>query len=181
MLADLISSKTRIKLLLKFFLNSRSSSHLRALADEFDESTNAVRVELNRLEEAKMLSSTVSGNKKIYSANISHPLFGDIQQIVRKHLGIDQLILQIIERLGDVHEVYLIGPFASGNNCPIIDLLIIGDVQLDYLAQLTVKAEALVHRKIRYINYTMKEWDAEMIEEFEGHPLLIWSNNGVYV
>ena len=49
MLDTLISSQTRLKLLLKFFLNSSTSSYLRDLESEFGESTNAIRLELNRL------------------------------------------------------------------------------------------------------------------------------------
>ena len=41
MIDSLISSKTRIKLLMKFFLNPGVTSYLRGLADEFGESTNA--------------------------------------------------------------------------------------------------------------------------------------------
>ena len=50
MLDSLITSKTRIKLLLKFFLNTSTHAYLRGLADEFGESTNALRLELNHLE-----------------------------------------------------------------------------------------------------------------------------------
>ena len=57
MLDSLITSKTRIKLLLKFFLNSSMKAYLRGLAEEFGESTNAIRLELNHLEEAGLLKS----------------------------------------------------------------------------------------------------------------------------
>jgi predicted transcriptional regulator len=72
MIETLISSKTRIKLLLKFFLNSETTSYLRHLESEFGESTNAIRLELNKLEEAGMLNSQFEGNKKIYQANKQH-------------------------------------------------------------------------------------------------------------
>ena len=52
MIEALISSKTRIKLLLKFFLNSKTTSYLRGLEAEFGESSNAIRIELNRFEKA---------------------------------------------------------------------------------------------------------------------------------
>ena len=80
MLADFISSKTRVKLLLKFFLNTNTTSYLRGLAEEFDESTNAVRLELNRLERAGMLISRSSGNKKLYQANKTYPLLGKFKK-----------------------------------------------------------------------------------------------------
>ncbi len=50
MLGTLITSKTRVKLLLKFFLNSNAKAHLRGLETEFGESSNAIRLELNRFE-----------------------------------------------------------------------------------------------------------------------------------
>jgi NTP pyrophosphatase (non-canonical NTP hydrolase) len=45
----LITSKTRVKMLLKFFTNGTSSAYLRGLAEEFGESTNAIRHELNNV------------------------------------------------------------------------------------------------------------------------------------
>ena len=70
MLDTLISSKTRVKLLLKFFLNSNTRSYLRSLETEFGESTNAIRIEINRFEQAGMLSSELVGNKKMFRANL---------------------------------------------------------------------------------------------------------------
>ena len=96
MLESLITSKTRIKLLLKFFLNSSTKAYLRGLESEFGESTNAIRLELNRFEKAGMLSSQNEGNRKVFSANTSHPLFPEIQNLLRKHLGIDQLIEDLL-------------------------------------------------------------------------------------
>ena len=45
----LISSKTRIKLIIRLFFNPQTRSYLRELAKEFDVSTNSVREELNQL------------------------------------------------------------------------------------------------------------------------------------
>ena len=69
MLDTLITSKTRIKLLLKFFSNKSNSAYLRSLAEEFGKSTNSVRIELNRLAEAGLLESEPSGNTVLYKAN----------------------------------------------------------------------------------------------------------------
>ena len=69
MIEALISSKTRIKLLLKFFLNSSNKSYLRGLETEFGDSTNGIRLELNKLEEAGLLKTRIKGNKKIFQPN----------------------------------------------------------------------------------------------------------------
>ena len=55
MLATLISSKTRLKIFIRFFLNLAKSSHLRRLTSDFNELTNPIRLELNNLSEADYL------------------------------------------------------------------------------------------------------------------------------
>ena len=92
MLESLISSKTRINLLLKFFLNPNTQAYLRELAKEFDESSNGVRIELNRLTQAKVLRSTTQGRTIQYSANLNHPLFEELSSLVRKMVGLDQVV-----------------------------------------------------------------------------------------
>lgn len=175
MIETLISSKTRVKLLLKFFLNSRTKSYLRSLETEFDESTNAIRLELNRFEKAGMLQSDIEGNKKYFTANIQHPLFENLQQIVRKYVGIDTIIENVINNLGEVEEVYVTGQFARGLDGNVIDLEFIGKVQSQYLLELIEKAEKIINRKIRYIIYTTKEGDTLKKTADQKERLLIWS------
>ncbi len=174
MIESLISSKTRIKLLLKFFLNSEVRSYLRQLEGEFGESSNAVRVELNRLEKAGLLNSYSEGNKRFFRANKQHPLFEDIHNIVRKYIGIDKIILEVIKKLGDVEEVYLTGDFAKGRNSPVIDIIIIGDIDKAYLTQLIEKAENLINRKIKYLNYSSSEQGLFEVHHNKETALLLW-------
>jgi len=150
MLDTLIQSKTRLKLLLRFLLNPDSSAYLRGLAQEFDESTNAVRVELNRFEEAGLIQSHKEGNKKMYQVNTNFPMFNELQKIAFKHFGIDQIIEQVIEKMGDVEAVYLTGYLARGLDTNVIDVTLIGrDIDNSYLARLVQKAEKLIGKKIR--------------------------------
>lgn len=148
MLDYLITSKTRLKLILKFFLNTETKGYLRGLAKEFDESTNSVRVELNRFVEAGLLDSEMDGRKKVYMANKKHNLFDDIHNIVSKFVGIDQLVEQIVTKLGDVKAAYIIGDYASGIDSGVIQLVIVGDVDGEYLGELVLKTERLIDRKI---------------------------------
>ena len=126
MLDSLITSKTRIKLLLKFFLNTSTHAYLRGLADEFGELTNALRLELNHLENAGLLKAENKGNRKVYHANSTHPLFNDIHRLVLKHSGITQVIEEVVERVGDISKVWVRGDFAVGKDSDLIDLVIAG-------------------------------------------------------
>ncbi|MEO7174668.1 MAG: ArsR family transcriptional regulator [Saprospiraceae bacterium] len=176
MIETLISSKTRIKLLLKFFLNSNTTAYLRNLESEFGESTNSIRLELNRLEGAGFITSKSAGNKKIFQANPKHPLFGEIHNILLKHLGLDHIIEEVIMRLGKVEKVYLAGSFSKGIDSKVIDLIIIGDIDSTYLIHLIDKAERMIHRKISYLLYQSQEWNAEYLDQYQPAPLLMYSH-----
>jgi hypothetical protein len=152
MINTLITSQTRIKLLKKFFLNSSTTAHLRGLESEFNESSNSIRIELNRFEGAGLLNSLRDGNKKIYQANSQHPLYKDIHSIILKETGIDQVIENVIHRIGHLICVYLTGDFAHGKDGPVIELILVGDnIDREYLAGKVEKAEELVGRKVNYM------------------------------
>lgn len=172
MIEGLITSKTRIKLLLKFFLNSETKSYLRSLESEFDESSNSIRVELNRLEAAGLLQASYEGNKKLFFANTKHPLFNDINNILKKMVGIDQIIEKITSRLGDLQAAYLTGDFATGRDSQIIDMVLIGNkLDRELIDALVFKAEKFVSRPIKYIVLNQEE----MLRVFNNKPiLLIW-------
>ena len=175
MIDTLISSKTRVKLLLKFFLNSANKAYLRNLEAEFGESTNAIRLELNRFEKAGMLESSNEGNKKVFRANTSHPLFGDVRNIVLKYVGIDQIVEYVIKHLGEVEQVFMVGDYAHGLDGGIIDLVIVGRINQSFLADLVSKVEQKIGRRIRYIIFEPAAFDLEKIRDRKAEPLLLWS------
>lgn len=172
MIESLITSKTRVKLLLKFFLNSQTRSYLRSMEAEFGESSNSIRMELNRLENAGLLGTGFVGNKKMFFANIDHPLFKDIHSILKKFIGIDHIINQITSQVGDLQAAFLTGDFAIGKDSNIIDLALVG-YQLDrqFIDTLVEKAEKLISRRIKYIIVTTEEMEMY----YKNKPvLLIW-------
>ncbi len=179
MLDTLITSKTRVKLLLKFFLNPGTKSYLRGLATEFGESTNAIRVELNRLTEAKLLKSVNSGRTVEYRANKQHSLFKDIQSVVKKFVGLDKVVEELAAKLGDIQASYVIGDYAKGNDSGLIDLVLVGQVDDEKLKEVTKKTEELIDRKIRTL--VLAPTDLEKLQsrlDIE-HALFIWGNGKV--
>lgn len=177
MINALITSETRIKLLRKFFLNSSTKAHLRGLETEFGESTNAIRLELNRFEEAGLLNSLRDGNKKVYQANKNHPLFSDIHNIILKETGIDRVIEKVIHRIGNLSFVYLTGDFARGKDSPVIDLILVGnDIDREYLARKIVQAEEIVGRKVSYVVLNPIEAENHFARMNHSDLLPLWNN-----
>jgi DNA-binding transcriptional ArsR family regulator len=179
MLSSLITSQTRIKLLKKFFLNSSTRAHLRGLEAEFGESSNAIRIELNRFEEAGLLNSLREGNKKIFQANSKHPLYKDIHSIILKETGIDRVIEKVIHRLGDLICVYLTGDFAQGKDSPVIELILVGNgIDREYLARKVAKAEEMVSRKVSYVVLDPTEAENYLLKFNSSDLLPLWNCDG---
>lgn len=175
MLETLISSKTRVKLLLKFFLNSETVGYLRGLESEFSESSNAIRIELNKLESANLLSSTLEGNKKIFKANVQHPYYADIHSILLRYTGLTNIIDQVVCKLGDLERVYVIGDLAKGKVSDIVSLVFVGNIDKVYLKRLIVKVQNAIGKKIIYSCSVSSLYDKEIEMKSAKDYLLLWS------
>lgn len=174
MLEALITSKTKVKLLMKFFLNSNNQDYLRNLENDFGDSTNSIRQELMKLEDAGLLTSASKGNKKYFRANTTHPLFSDINSIVMKVSGLDQLLKRVIEKLGELNEVYLIGDLGRGIDSELIDLVFVGNINRDYLNKLIGKAEKHIKKKIRFVIWDASEFEQKRLKIISTDDLLLW-------
>lgn len=159
MLDSLITSKTRIKLLLKFFSNANSTAYLRGLADEFGESTNSVRLELNSMTKAGLLTSRENGRTIEYQANKKHPLFPEINQLVLKHFGLYNIAENVVKRLGSVQLAFVTGDYANGKDGGIIDLVLVGNIDKTALEGMITKVEKKIKRRVRPLVLSNGEFD----------------------
>ena len=151
MLKDIITSRVRLNLLIKFFLNISNRDYLNSLANEFGDSTNSIRKELNNLSNAGYLTKYNENNKVIYKANKNHPLFNTLRSIIKKHLGIEDIINSVIENIGEIDKIVLLGDYAKGIDSGTIEVLILGrSINIDYLNNLRPKIEKKIKRKVNF-------------------------------
>jgi len=150
-LGELITSKTRLRLLIKFFVSQANRGYLNGLATEMGESTNAIRKELNHLHDAGYLQKEKSNNKIQYKANTKHPMFSVLQKVILKHLGLEDAVEIVLERMGDVEQIILIGDYAKGIDSGKIEIIITGkDLNTSYVQNLEEKLENLISRKVAF-------------------------------
>jgi predicted transcriptional regulator len=165
MLETLITSKTRIRILVKFFINAANNGHLRGLAEELQESTNAIRKELNNLFEAGYLEKEAVQNRVSYKANIRHPLFATLQKMVRQHLGLDAIVEIILQRMGEVKKIIIVGDYANGNDSGTIEVIVVGnELNAEYIDQLANKIENEIKRKVQF----------SIMQDYSGKGLVIY-------
>ena len=170
----IITSKTRINILMRLFLNPDQQAYLRELSREFSASPSVIKEELSNLSECGLLNQKRNGRQILYSANTKHPLFPELHSMVRKALGMEQILDSIISRLGSLKLALLIDDYAEGRDTGIIDLVLVGDVDRENLQDLVEKTERYINRKIRYLILSEAEYQ-NMKENLEKRPnIVLW-------
>ena len=139
-------------MLIKFFVSAANNGYLNGLANEFNESTNSIRKELNNLSSAGYLLKSKENNRVIYNANTSHPMFSVLQKIVRQHLGLEDIVETVIERIGNVDQIALTGKYAMGIDSGNIEIIIYGSkVNKDYLENIKPKIKNKIGRDVSFL------------------------------
>ena len=112
----------------------------------------------------------------MFTVNTKHPLFPDINRILMKMTGLEYVVDYVLQRIGDLDKVFLVGKMSMGQSTNIIDLVLVGDnLNKAFLLEQIEKAEKKINKKIRYVHYGSAEFEISKIQEPGMHPLLIWS------
>lgn len=172
--SGLITSKMRIRILMRLFLNPAGNAYLRELADEFNASPSHIREELNQLAQADLLTSKKNGRQIVFSANRNHPVFNELHSMVKKALGMDQILESIIQRLGNLEKALLIDDYAEGKDTGIIDLVLVGNIDQENLQDLARKTEKYIERKIRTLTLAPDEYAALKTNLKKRPSFLLW-------
>lgn len=161
MLRDLIISKVRIKLLETFLYQPQELFYVRQLVRLIDEEINAVRRELQRMEKAGLVKKESRGNRLYYWFNQNHLLFGDLLSLIHKTVGLGGQVVESKNRLGKIKFALLSGRFARhlATQEGQVDLLVIGDVNMEALAKIIKEEEKELKREINYSVMTREEFE----------------------
>ena len=167
-LDKIFTGKIRVQLLTQLLLNPASTVYLRGLERDLGVSSNTVRLELNKLSDMQLiqeLTETINTKTKHYSVNTKHPMFKSLRGLIMQYVGLDQIIENVLDKLGNVDEVYLTGDLALGKNSPFVDLVIVGDIDKAYLYKLIEKSETLINKKIRAALYQPHEFTENKLKD----------------
>ena len=176
LLDSLFSGKIRVALLTKLILNPASKVYLRGLERDLGVSSNTVRLELNKLHEMRLIQVQEEDKNfkvKYYIINQAHPMFHNLRGVILQFAGLDQIVDQIIKKLGNVNQVYLTGELAEGKNSPFVDLVVVGNINRKYLYQLIEKVEPLIKKKVRVGVFGKDEFHLSILENSGGYLSLM--------
>ncbi|KKQ55539.1 MAG: Transcriptional regulator [Candidatus Woesebacteria bacterium GW2011_GWC1_38_13] len=154
-LLDIITSKVRVKILDLFFSDVKEMYHVRGIVREIKEEINAVRRELERMENAALLKKEARGNRVYYYLNTDYHFYGDLLSIVCKTTGLGNDIIQNKNKIGRLSIVMFSGKFARKKDRKredSVDILVVGEAALPELTAIIKKEES---KRGKEINYTV--------------------------
>lgn len=159
MFQDLITSKSRVKLLELFLESPYEMYHVRECVRRIKEEINAVRRELILLEKKGVLKKEPRANRVYYSLSKDYPFYFDLLKIGAKTMGLGQAILETRAKLGKIKFAMLSGKFVRRikESPDDVDLLVVGTVVLPELAILVRSEESRLGAEINYTVMTEEE------------------------
>lgn len=161
MLEKFFISEARIMMLKLMLLHPDTQYHVRLISREIGAEINAVRRELERLEDVGLLIKRKSSNRVYYRVNTNHVFYSDLLSMVAKETGLGKDILDNVKRLGDVRFAMLSKPFLRGRLSTVldVDLFVVGRPDMSLLKVIVERAQAERSGEINYSVMTPEEFN----------------------
>ena len=153
-------SAVRREILLEFFARPGGGGHVRQIARRIARAPAAVGRELERLEEAAILRSSVQGRNRTYEIDMDSPISRDVRALVQRTFGIEATIRAAVDGVAGIKEAWIFGSYASGNygQASDIDLMVVGSPPSDELRRKIAHAERTLNRDISLVELSPYEF-----------------------
>jgi len=167
-LSDLLfPNQYRRKVLGLLLMRPEQQIHLRELARVIGAAPGTLKKELDALCEAGLLRAERVGNQVRFCANTAHPVFPELQALIRKTIGlVDALRLSLAPLAGRIDAAFVFGSMASGTESAgsDIDLMVVGDAGFAEIVDATYAAQATLGREINPKVMSASEWQTKKAE-----------------
>lgn len=171
MLKNIIPSRTRIKALQLLFHNPNENYYLRKIVREIDEEVNAVKREMDILENEKLVIKEKRLNKVFFTLNKQYQFYDEFLRIFTKSDPFAQAVLHNLSKLGKVKFIALSTKYSK--RLPIKDdevyVLFVGLIVGPEVQHLTSEAEKQFGREI---NYTVMNEEEFLFRKRNNDPFL---------
>jgi predicted nucleotidyltransferase len=160
MLERLFTSRVRVRLLTLFITHPSESFYIRQITRITGETYNNIRQELQNLAALGFIHEERQANALYYKVNTEHFLFPEIKILILKTEAVGDRLREALSTLGNIQVAFLYGSTAKGTDFPSsdIDLMVIGEVNLDVLDKMINTIEEEIGRTVNYTLFSAKEW-----------------------
>ena len=163
MIEKIFGSRIRAKILGWLFTHPEESFFVRQIATILQEDPTNLSREMSKLENLGILTSKKIGNTKHFQANPHCAFFRELKGLVLKTAGVAGQIKVALERLTGVQFAFIYGSYAKGEEKAHsdVDLMIIGDVDVNQLDPLASSLEKRLGREVNYLLFSQVEFQAK--------------------
>jgi predicted nucleotidyltransferase len=155
----------RRQVLALLLLHPERKLHVREISRLTGTPPGTMNKELSRLHEAGLLEREQVGNQLQYSANRSHQIYQELASILRKTVGVADVLLEALEPVArEIETAFVYGSIARGTETQgsDVDLLIVGDVAFGMVVDVLRAAEKKLGRDVNAKVYSRREWNAKL-------------------
>jgi predicted nucleotidyltransferase len=171
MLERLFTSRVRVRLLTLFVTRPAEAFYIRQIGRITGETYNNVRQELKNLAELGLIREERRANATYYQANVEHFLFPELKRLVLKTEAVGDRLREALSTLENIRVAFIYGSTARGREAASsdIDLMVIGDVDLEALDRAADNIEEELGRTVNYTVFDVEEWRERGIQ---GHSFV---------
>lgn len=161
----LFPAQYRRKALALLLLRPDRPLHVREIARMTASSAGTMAKELDQLQKAGILQKLQVGNQVQFSANTNHPVFLELSGLLRKTVGLADVLVEALADVADRIEVaFVFGSVARGAELAHsdVDLAVIGEVEFGQLLGALYPAQQTLQREINPKIYSPREWASKL-------------------
>lgn len=165
----LFPAQYRRKALALLLLRPERPLHVREIARMTATSAGTMAKELDQLQRAGILEKLQVGNQVQFSANTNHPVFPELSALLRKTVGLADVIVEALADVADRIEVaFVFGSVARGaeHAHSDVDLVIVGDLEFGQVLGALYPAQQALQREINPKIYSPREWASKLKSTF---------------
>jgi predicted nucleotidyltransferase len=185
MLRSLFGSRTRAELIGTFFLNEEKELYVRELQRLTGEDYKSIVLELKNLEQIRLVRSRRQGNLKYYGLNKGFLLYEEFKSMIRKTKGPVPVLRNLLSKATGIEAAFVFGSFAAGTEKgeSDIDLMVIGEIQVERLLLMLREPEESLQREINVsvfefseVKERLKKKDPFITEVMRGPKIFLVGN-----
>lgn len=182
MLSYLITSKTKREILTFFIVHPDERFYHFDLAKRLHLPSSGVHTELKKLEIIGFLKSEKEASIRFYWLDKDFAIYPELKGIILKTMGVAEEIRNNLEKLGSIDVAFIYGSVAKNleDAKSDIDLMVIGDPNMDTLTEAVVKAEGNLAREINYTVYDPEEW-RQKVSEKRAFTQDVYTNKKIFI
>jgi len=155
----------RRQVLALLLLHPERKLHVREISRLTGTTAGTMNKELVRLHEAGLLDRERVGNQVRYSANRSHQIYPELSGILRKTVGVADVLIEALAPLADSIDLsFIYGSVAKGTETAgsDVDLLVVGSADFGPVVDLLHGIEKKLGREVNPKVFSRREWKAKV-------------------